>query len=785
MSSTESNPLLGVACGTKITSWDISKSSLQTQASSIFDAKSLAGKGAGLEQFQPHGRDSVNDIAWNHSGQVFVSCSNSTSSSSLDNVVLTHFTTKKQIESFSNFHSSSLTSEATSISFGGKTAKSRYICISDKSGAASVWDMKKVARVRCFKMKNHDASSSSSARPSCLKACMDSTDTHVVALHGSSSSCSMNRIAIELFHLKSGSRVAVLQTKPYLYGGKASCFEFSSVDNKSLLVGTQDGSLLLWDCSVGAIQNLTQEKSINGIGVSDTPQLVLQNRHSDSVTDVAFSPINPMLVASCSKDGTVAFHDLESQKTVQTIRPWDHYNSNTEFAALKKGLTSFAFHHDGYTWAVGTESGLVFTYDLRQTGEGPLCTLDLRDDHSFDNSIKKLQFATIKSTSTSAVKSSIKKKISMGDDGAVTVEREKSTPTRKEITRTTYSMTKDDGPTDSSIPSTAFAKSNASIGSFSNLTGNSNLSGSRPESEKDSSRSEKVVKKTTTRRVVSSSSSSSPHRIDNSASSTTYKSPLARNLDDIAEGETKEEITSTSEVRTSSSMTPSTTKRIVKTKTVTSSPHRGKFSSYTSPTTTLDKSEPVSTAKKDVSVSFNDRVQSHVPSNDLVYGDNASDSSSEAADQMMEDFDAMYQRILKTSANTKQAAKTGQLEADDNDDDSGDGFLVDSKVNLSEPDLSQEPPTVVRTTKTDKSMTSGSNEIVSISKGQIEEMIEDAVESLREDVEESMQSMQLDLLQKIWKQTDEMKALISRIEELELENERLRSDNTILRKFDP
>ncbi len=70
---TTNTPVLAVACGPNITTWDIAKSTISQETNS-FDAKSLVGKGTGVEQFQPHGDDDVSCLAWNHNGQGMLRC---------------------------------------------------------------------------------------------------------------------------------------------------------------------------------------------------------------------------------------------------------------------------------------------------------------------------------------------------------------------------------------------------------------------------------------------------------------------------------------------------------------------------------------------------------------------------------------------------------------------------------------------------------------------------------------------------------------------------------------
>jgi hypothetical protein len=65
---TTDTPILAIACGPIVTTWDIAKSTT-SQHSNFFSAPALAGTGTGIEQFKPHGNNNVNDLAWNHNGQ--------------------------------------------------------------------------------------------------------------------------------------------------------------------------------------------------------------------------------------------------------------------------------------------------------------------------------------------------------------------------------------------------------------------------------------------------------------------------------------------------------------------------------------------------------------------------------------------------------------------------------------------------------------------------------------------------------------------------------------------
>lgn len=268
----------------------------------------------------------------------------------------------------------------TSISFGGKTARSRYLCCSDRS-TVSIWDLKKSARVRNWAVNQP-----------CIQSCLDPSDTLVCALLGRSDDQEATATSargrksamtfVELFHLKKGYKVGTLEASSSgssSNGGEigiSSCFGFPNENSGTCVVGTQTGSLLQWD--LGSISSTS--KSNNPIALE--PQRIWTERHIGSISQVEFSPLNPSLLASCGSDGRVAFHDLTSGggSTIQDLSVWDHLVPPAQpvsSSVLTNGLTTVAFYQDGYQWAVGTENGLCLLYDLRMNRGDPIQTLSL------------------------------------------------------------------------------------------------------------------------------------------------------------------------------------------------------------------------------------------------------------------------------------------------------------------------------------------------------------------------------------------------------------------------
>ena len=122
---------------------------------------------------------------------------------------------------------------------------------------------------------------------------------------------------------------------------------------------SRNGSCLLWDLS----------------SPSPTLTTTMHQAHSSNITDISFSPTNPVLIASCSNDRTVAFHDIDSNRTVQVLSP-SYPKDKTSIG----GLTTLAFRADGLTLAVGLDCGLVYLYDLRHTSNGPIFMMDAWGD---------------------------------------------------------------------------------------------------------------------------------------------------------------------------------------------------------------------------------------------------------------------------------------------------------------------------------------------------------------------------------------------------------------------
>jgi WD40 repeat protein len=309
-------------------------------------------------------------------------------------VALVHAESGTNLETLSNFfqNGSSSTSTstgtsstgipaATGLGFGGK---SRYLVVSDASGRASVWDLKKTARVRTFRIP-HPPGTSAFSGAVCTGARIDPNDTFVAAASGWDTDG-----ALRLYRLREGKLAATLRdvrgssngagSVEWEGHGGISTFEFSPLDRSAVSVGTRDGSVLLWD-----VQAATKA-DVSGGGSSTSPSkskmaaippiIRLAQRHGGGVTDIAFSPMNKVLLASASFDGTVSFHDTNMCRTIQSFRPPVDENRVSSRSGPSSAVMSVSFASDGVTCAAGTADGRALIYDLRNVSSGPLSTLE-------------------------------------------------------------------------------------------------------------------------------------------------------------------------------------------------------------------------------------------------------------------------------------------------------------------------------------------------------------------------------------------------------------------------
>jgi WD40 repeat protein len=265
---------------------------------------------------------------------VVASCSSRTSLEE-DSIALTSISTDSAPERFSHDHNlrrSNPPTEAavpTAVAFGGK---SRYVLCGDDSGAVCLWDLKKKARVRHF---FHDGPS--------LQVAM--TDAEVMSL---------SPLAFHVFDLRQSTLLCKIN------GDEYTCFAMSKTTVVAL--GRSDGNL-----------DVVDWRDPESLQTPTAP-------FASPITCLAISPANPNLLAASRQDGQLAFLDIRTGETIQTIQ-------------VEDSISSLSFHVDGILCAVGTETGRVLLYDLRAPDR-------IVAGKDFDEPIVALEFAPRASSGT-------------------------------------------------------------------------------------------------------------------------------------------------------------------------------------------------------------------------------------------------------------------------------------------------------------------------------------------------------------------------------------------------
>jgi len=404
LSTSDSPRLIAACCGSIVTTWD-SSNSIDDKSSNSYN------------KFSPFGEETclIQDLAWNHNGNVIASCCDILQNAERQpNVALINSNSGASFDSFSsNIPKKTLSSsqslksamsKCTSVSFGGK---SRYLSISSTNGTVDVWDLKKKARVRQF-LNSKTFHDGQSQKIPVSRASFDHTDTYVAVL-----SDSIHDSSLKIFNLRQSSLHSIHSTSTSHGGG--SYMAFSSIQTNHAVVGTTDGTMLLWDISLGSKTTTQASQSLIAS---------FENRHSNFITGLSFSPLNRLLLASSSLDGIIAFHDLNSNNTIQQIKPNIHQINTLSAGSITTTdtpveITCLDLHADGFTCAAGTNTGHVFFYDLRKVSdEIPLSVnfIAPTNIHGINENnthkVNSLQFYIPKSSSLSSSSSSSSAKIS-------------------------------------------------------------------------------------------------------------------------------------------------------------------------------------------------------------------------------------------------------------------------------------------------------------------------------------------------------------------------------------
>ena len=251
-----------------------------------------------------------------------------------------------------------------SVSLKGTGVKSRYLCLTDFSNDISIWDLKKKSRARKFNLPQGHAPT----------AFIDPTDTYVVAISSTQAG------SIYLYHLRQGklhhtytpTNTNTNTNTNTTVGAGSTCAHGSPLHHSLMAVGTTNGTVYLWDISK------TQQHT-------HYTTLTTNNTTTTAVAAVEFSPHHANVLVSCFTD-QVEFYDTQQSNMIQSIK--------TNVKSDNGVITSCAFSTSEPTLAVGTSSGDILLYDLRQTSTSI-------SSFSLDTKITQMQFAN---TSTSTIK---------------------------------------------------------------------------------------------------------------------------------------------------------------------------------------------------------------------------------------------------------------------------------------------------------------------------------------------------------------------------------------------
>ena len=177
-------------------------------------------------------------------------------------------------------------------------------------------------------------------------------------------------------------------SKSKIRSAKSSCIDLHATDEKTVVLGDASGSIRLFDKSTNkavatlkghkkAVTTVTFDRfSIDSdvfYSTSEDATVSMWNRssakkydtvaeltgvHTDGVTDLSIHPTGKY-VATCSKDGTWAFHEVIS-KDDKTFEFQTHLHVKSD-----SGISALQFHPDGALVAIGLTNGRLDVYQIK------------------------------------------------------------------------------------------------------------------------------------------------------------------------------------------------------------------------------------------------------------------------------------------------------------------------------------------------------------------------------------------------------------------------------------
>jgi WD40 repeat protein len=217
---------LAIASGSTVTVWncDGNNRNAEHDGTTTFDS------------FLPND-PSVVDLVWNHTGKV-ICCVVETQSIDDDIIALLSAQSGQLLSSFGK---QTPIQGALAAAFGGK---SRYLCMGTVDGGVLIWDLKKQAQARRFKISSP-----------CLQVCLDPTDAFVFALGEWSLSVYRLREARLVIEIQPPDGNDMFEDDNGATGdgrsaqSKLSCCTISSQAPYLIAVGSHGGRVWIYDLS--------------------------------------------------------------------------------------------------------------------------------------------------------------------------------------------------------------------------------------------------------------------------------------------------------------------------------------------------------------------------------------------------------------------------------------------------------------------------------------------------------------------------------------------------------
>ncbi|EDV19299.1 Protein NEDD1 [Trichoplax sp. H2] len=274
-----------------------------------------------LHSYNPHSNDTITGLAWGHNNHVM--CSTASES---NRIIISSMrgSPVKLIE---------LEAEGQ-VNCAAFNSNSRYVVVGSQSAEVSIFDLKSRSIQKVFKSHTDPIT--------CVS--FSNRDQYIAsgAING---------------HVRIDNVTTSQSSSPLIAENCQAirALQYSHFRTSLLGVASDSGEINLWD--------------INSMKLwwSST------DAHFAPATDLSFSTVNDMLLATVGLDKRIVLSDVKSKKVVKVIE-------------ADGPLSTIDFNTDGATLAVGTSRGKIILFDLR-TGSVPL-----RSANAHSSRVNKLYF---------------------------------------------------------------------------------------------------------------------------------------------------------------------------------------------------------------------------------------------------------------------------------------------------------------------------------------------------------------------------------------------------------